>query len=250
MTAVGGTDARDRPFANWTIGQLLLLVLTLLISLFVINCLLLAFTGLLAWWSLVRHANCNLCQPEGFKSSTSTDCKFIDFSWWEWCLWTALLLGLKGPLSSVSHCWSSFTTWTLRSFSLLWTTVLDLNWLQFIDFSGWDWCLWSALLLGPKGPLSSAAHCWSSFTTLFFQGVPLVINCLLLASTGPLPAASLGRHASLHYSSCITQVASLKLHYSSCITQVALLKLQYQVALLKLHYSSCITQVALLKMQY
>ena len=82
-----------------------------------------------------------------------------------------------------------------------------------------------------------------------------MINCLLLASTGPLPAASLGRHASLHYSSCITQVASLKLHYSSCITQVALLKLQYQVAILKLHYSSCntklhysscITQVAIL----
>ena len=93
---------------------------------------------------------------------------------------------------------------------------------KFIDFSGWDWCLWSALLLGPKGPLSSAAHCWSSFTTLFFQGVPLVINCLLLASTGPLPAASLGRHASLHYSSCITQVA-----IPSCNTQVALLKLQY-----------------------
>ena len=114
---------------------------------------------------------------------------------------------------------------------------------KFIDFSGWDWCLWSALLLGPKGPLSSAAHCWSSFTTLFFQGVPLVINCLLLASTGPLPAASLGRHASLHYSSCITQVASLKLHYSSWITQVALLKLQYQVAILKLHYSSCNTKL-------
>ena len=127
MTAVGGTDARDKPFANWTIGQLLLLVLTLLISIFVINCPLLAFTGLLAWWSLVRHANCNLCQPEGFKSSTSTDCKFIDFSWWEWCLWTALLLGLKGPLSSVSHCWSSFTTWTYRHsachFRYLWSTV-------------------------------------------------------------------------------------------------------------------------------
>ena len=59
-----------------------------------------------------------------------------------------------------------------------------------------------------------------------------MINCLLLASTGPLPAASLGRHASLHYSSCITQVASLKLHYSSCNT--------------KLQYSSCITQVAIL----
>ena len=107
---------------------------------------------------------------------------------------------------------------------------------KFIDFSGWDWCLWSALLLGPKGPLSSAAHCWSSFTTLFFQGVPLVINCLLLASTGPLPAASLGRHASLHYSSCITQVASLKLHYSSCITQVAIPSCNTQVALLKLQY--------------
>ena len=42
MTVVGGTDTRDRPFANWTNGQLLLLVLTLLISIFVINFLLLA----------------------------------------------------------------------------------------------------------------------------------------------------------------------------------------------------------------
>ena len=49
---------------------------------------------------------CNLCisaiiainnqaKRQGFESSTSTDCKFIDFSGWDWCLWSAWLLATQ-----------------------------------------------------------------------------------------------------------------------------------------------------------
>ena len=227
MTVVGGTDTCDRPFANWTNGQLLLLVLTLLISIFVINFLLLALQVCLPgdrWWDMqiAIFANPKVLSPRPQLTANSLTSVGGTDACDQLCYWDSKdpwaqchiidYLSLLGPSGHFRYC------------DQLSSTSTDC---KFIDFSGWDWCLWSALLLGPKGPLSSAAHCWSSFTTLFFQGVPLVINCLLLASTGPLPAASLGRHASLNYSSCITQVALLKLHYSSCITQVALLKLQY-----------------------